>query len=404
MPKFSVFTPTHNPEYLRDSFESLLSQTCQDFEWVICPNGQISIPETVANHPKTRVVSVPESVGNNVGALKRFACDNCRGAAFVELDHDDLLTPNCLSDVSKLLDRGCGFVYSDAACFATDTLDPRGYDPGWGWELYPVNVYGRRFLATKTFPLTARTLCEVYFAPDHVRCWSREAYYRAGGHDPILSVGDDHELTVRTYLAGIEFGYTNSCGYLYRHHNSNTVKLRNQTIQETTANTREQHLHALVLEWTRRLGRRGVNLHDLVSDGYVWDRDLYHGFPYETDSIAYFSAFDLLQFIPANRHFQLFNEIYRCLMPGGWLLIKVPTTDGRAAFTDPEYVSYWNINSFLWYTDKAMWGSKENVKAKFQAVQLSHYYLDNWHQKHNLQWLRADLMAMKGQRHPGRYF
>jgi hypothetical protein len=43
------------------------------------------------------------------------------------------------------------------------------------------------------------------------------------------------------------------------------------------------------------------------------------------------------------------NEIWRILKPGGIVDISVPSTDGRGAFQDPTHVSFWNINSFMYY-------------------------------------------------------
>ena len=44
------------------------------------------------------------------------------------------------------------------------------------------------------------------------------------------------------------------------------------------------------------------------------------------------------------------REIHRCLAPQGWLLSQTPSTDGCGAFQDPTHVSFWNSNSFWYYT------------------------------------------------------
>ena len=43
------------------------------------------------------------------------------------------------------------------------------------------------------------------------------------------------------------------------------------------------------------------------------------------------------------------NEIWRICKPNAKVDIRVPSTDGRGAFQDPTHVSFWNINSFLYY-------------------------------------------------------
>lgn len=44
------------------------------------------------------------------------------------------------------------------------------------------------------------------------------------------------------------------------------------------------------------------------------------------------------------------NEAWRVLVPGGKFDIEVPTTDGRGAWQDPTHRSYWNLNSFKYFT------------------------------------------------------
>ena len=42
------------------------------------------------------------------------------------------------------------------------------------------------------------------------------------------------------------------------------------------------------------------------------------------------------------------------LAPGGWFFIEVPSTDGPGAWQDPTHKSYWNHNSFHYYTHEAL--------------------------------------------------
>jgi len=66
---------------------------------------------------------------------------------------------------------------------------------------------------------------------------------------------------------------------------------------------------------------------------------------------------------------QVMKEVSRVLSPGGWLLCQVPSTDGRGAFQDPRHISYWNENSFAYYTqrDMAKW---IDTPVRFQCVRL----------------------------------
>jgi hypothetical protein len=44
------------------------------------------------------------------------------------------------------------------------------------------------------------------------------------------------------------------------------------------------------------------------------------------------------------------NELWRVAKPDGVIDIRVPSTDGRGAFQDPTHISFWNINSFMYYS------------------------------------------------------
>lgn len=59
-------------------------------------------------------------------------------------------------------------------------------------------------------------------------------------------------------------------------------------------------------------------------------------------------ADDILEHLPDKIH--TMNEAHRVLISGGLFRIFVPTTDGRGAWQDPTHVSYWNRNSFWYYT------------------------------------------------------
>lgn len=76
--------------------------------------------------------------------------------------------------------------------------------------------------------------------------------------------------------------------------------------------------------------------------------DLTKAWPWETDSVSEICAHDIIEHLPDKIH--TMNEAWRVLAPGGLMRIKVPTTDGPGAFQDPTHVSYWNRNSFWYYT------------------------------------------------------
>lgn len=71
--------------------------------------------------------------------------------------------------------------------------------------------------------------------------------------------------------------------------------------------------------------------------------------PWPDSSISFILAHDIIEHL--EHKIYTMNEIHRILRPGGKVEIIVPTTEGRGAWQDPTHVSYWNRNSFLYWTE-----------------------------------------------------
>lgn len=81
---------------------------------------------------------------------------------------------------------------------------------------------------------------------------------------------------------------------------------------------------------------------------YNTDLIRYDKWPWQSSSVEEIVADDIIEHL--HNKIRTMNEIHRVLMPGGLAHIFVPTTDGRGAWQDPTHVSYWNRNSFWYYT------------------------------------------------------
>ncbi len=98
--------------------------------------------------------------------------------------------------------------------------------------------------------------------------------------------------------------------------------------------------------------------------------DLSKPWPWATSSVSEIIAHDVIEHLP-EKIFTM-NEAWRVLMPGAMFRIIVPTTDGRGAFQDPTHVSYWNRNSFFYYTHedphRERFGKSYGVEARFKVI------------------------------------
>lgn len=85
----------------------------------------------------------------------------------------------------------------------------------------------------------------------------------------------------------------------------------------------------------------------VAADGVDVIANLNGYFPFPDNSVDFLKAHDIIEHLPDRIH--TMNEIWRILKPDGIVDISVPSTDGRGAFQDPTHVSFWNINSFMYY-------------------------------------------------------
>lgn len=386
--KLSIFTPTNNSQWLNIPYNSIVSQlpnTNFTIEWVIVPNSNTDIPEHIVNNEWVKIYRCKNDL-NTIGGLKKFACEHATGDVFIELDHDDALLPGSLETIYKnLLDKPNAFLFSDSIYIRSDGKSPL-YGSAYGWEYYtyednPIN---------KSFATTARSLSEIFWAPDHVRVWTRQAYELAGGHDPALFVGDDHELIIKTYLKGSEFVQIEKPLYKYFVHGNNSWLKNCEKVQIQQAANRDKYLRELVKEWCRRESLPHIKY---VSNDFAVATPNTVGCIVVTDEITTIPYGDSI--------INFMNDCYAKLVPGGWLLVDVPSTDGRGAWCEPYRASFWNELSFRYYCDKNAAKFVPKSISKFQQVVLKTEMPTKWHKDNNLPYVRSDMCALKGQRQPG---
>lgn len=205
----SVITPTYNTPagVLARTWASLKAQTHTDWEWVVwddSTNGDVwrQVWGLCADE-RFRIVAHRSHVpSGSIGRVKRRGFMVAEGDILVELDHDDELTPDALAEVAAAFeDPQVGFVYSDW-CEILPSGDSGRYPDGWAFGFgsdYWSQEHG--VWVMRAPELNATTVRHIVSAPNHVRAWRADVYRLIGGHNPGLTVADDYELFLRTYLA-----------------------------------------------------------------------------------------------------------------------------------------------------------------------------------------------------------
>lgn len=139
-------------------------------------------------------------------------------------------------------------------------------------------------------------------------------------------------------------------------------------------------MRLVLLDWRSGLIKLNLGCSDALMRGYInVDRvspadliaDLSRPWPWVESSVDEIRAHDIIEHLPDKIH--TMNEAWRVLKPGGLFEIVVPTTEGRGAWQDPTHISYWNRNSFFYFTHndshRTRFGDSYGVKAQFEVVE-----------------------------------
>lgn len=398
----SIFTATHDPRWLREAYESIATQAGHvDWEWVILyNNGAQPIDFGDMRVRSVHVGAAPP----RVGLLKRMACENCRGGILLELDHDDLLLPGALEAVERAFEEHpeAGFVYSNCVRVNADYAPAPRFGDGYGWEYRPYQLHERIVDEVVSFPPLPSSISRIWFAPDHLRAFRALAYHAVGGYAD-MAVLDDLDLMCRMAKV-VEFHHIDRPLYLYRIHGENTWLRHNAEIQSGVHGIYAAHIEDMVHSWAVRKNLRRVELGgrfaarpgletlDLKDADII--ADLNGRWPFEDGSVGMVRAYDIFEHLRDPLH--TMKELHRVLAPGGMAFIQVPSTDGRGAFQDPTHVSFWNENSFLYYTH-AYWAKYIDTPVRFQAIHCATTPKD----ERGVCWVHAHLMKIPNERIPG---
>ena len=385
MNRISIFTPTHNTKFLNQLYASIKDQDF--YEWVIAyNNGAAPI-----NYNDPRVKSfVLDFAPEWVGPLKAYCCEHSNGDILLELDHDDWLEPTAIEEVQKAFeDEEIGFVYSNTIHSKKDH-----FSEVFGWKYRPYSASHEEHVS---FPPVPEAISRIWFAPNHLRAFRKSVYDEVGGYNKGMRVLDDLDLICRMFLK-TKFYHIDKGLYQYRIHNENTFIRYNAEIQNNVYRIHDQYIEDLCSRYAdinnlmkielggRFHAREGYTTIDLKDADLIFD--LQKKWKLEDSSVYVIRANDIFEHLK-DPIFTM-KEVSRVLVPGGILLCSVPSTDGRGAWQDPTHVSFWNENSFKYYTDKEL-AQYIDTPVRFQAMRL--YTTEK--NTDQVCWVKAHLVNLK---------
>ena len=272
---FSIFTCTFNTgkQKLERLYNSLISQTYPNWNWWILDDSKDNFTCDYISKLNDPRISIIKNISNhgNIGYNKHIIASICDGDYLVEVDHDDELTPDCLAKLKEAFDiyPDSDFVYSDTLEYVDELNQPIYYGENFGfeqgyyrWE----SVNGTDYNVAVSCPaINAKTIRTIYTQPNHVRCWKKEFYHKIGGHNMELSVLDDMDIIIRTFLYG---KMTKVNKVLYVQHEGK----REDVSSENAQNKRFKEIQRVVWLLKEKYDKK---IHDRLADfgipDNIWD-------------------------------------------------------------------------------------------------------------------------------------
>lgn len=246
-PLISVFTSTFHSgaTKLARAYESLLSQSYSNWEWVIVDDSkddsQTELLEQIAMNDMRVMV---HNFGHSgfIGQSKSRAAALCSNNSkwLVELDHDDRLMPHLLQNIVDIgrSNPAVGAIYSNfcsAICTTINSADGTADEDDLllpkkqieQFRYYPcaatsmglggqtaVFLRGQWHASYLSSGMNDATMRDIASCPNHVRVIRRDVYHAIGGYNGDLQVADDYDLWMRVYLHGVLCAHIDAPSYI----------------------------------------------------------------------------------------------------------------------------------------------------------------------------------------------
>ncbi len=255
MPKVSVIIPTYNrAKYIRESIDSVLAQTYQDYEIIVVDDGSTDNTKEIILSYGDKVRYFFQDHGNQPLALN-FGATKARGEYIAFLDDDDLWVPNKLELQVNILDskEEIGFV-----CSETYHMNESG-ETTHHWK--------RKDWNKDTF----ESLYENNFICHCVVLVRKQLLDQVGGFDGTLITTQDYDLWLR--LTKIcKFEYINKPLARIRFHPNNKHKNRIQKLKDRVyvVSKPENMTHLNFIQKRARIAREYYSHAEYFKDLGFW--------------------------------------------------------------------------------------------------------------------------------------
>ena len=224
LPFFSAFTGTYKTgDRIFRTYNGLKNQTYKNWEWVVVDDSPEDdfdtwnkLQEIASNDHRVKIHRITPNTGGNVGEVKHRAAMLCNGDWLLEYDHDDVIASTYFEECVKaskqypdagFIFTGCAELYEDGKHKQYGPIDPTGYGRygfnnytwAYSWHEWVV-IDGKKYIGGFAPSINPKTIRYNMGMPNHARMWHRDVYHKVRGHNRYISVADDFELIVKTFL------------------------------------------------------------------------------------------------------------------------------------------------------------------------------------------------------------
>lgn len=239
-PLISFFSPIYKTgDKLWRTYESIKNQIYTNWEWVLVDDSNDLITSKIAEEItkldcRVKLYDFRKKSGGIIGESKYRAASLSMGKYIIEMDHDDYILPDAVKLVVDAFNEypDAKFVYSDCAEIDENHNSlTYGDNFSFGYGSYSIqNFGGRSYKAINSSNINPKTIRHIVGVPNHLRAWDRVFYHSIGGHNRRLTIADDYELIVRTFL-NTKMVRIPKLLYLQFYHGSNTQDITRKDIQ-----------------------------------------------------------------------------------------------------------------------------------------------------------------------------
>ncbi|MFV9552128.1 glycosyltransferase family 2 protein [Algibacter sp. PT7-4] len=191
MPFFSIIIPLYNKEkYIKDTLNSILSQTFNDFEIIIIDDGSTDNSFKIASEFKDERIQIIRQNNTGVSIARNNGIKVSKGKYIALLDADDTWYTNHLYELKKLI-----LLFPNAGLFCNN------------YEVY----YNTEFKKAAQFNFKFNNNCLIvkdYFKASIINsvawtsavAFSKENFYLVGGFKEQFTGAEDLDLWIRFAL------------------------------------------------------------------------------------------------------------------------------------------------------------------------------------------------------------